>query len=75
MKTLSASILILALAIIYAGYSFSGHQPQVVTQTKTIVSDPTDDQITEYMDNQEGYWYGIDDVLIEQPEEFEPASI
>lgn len=75
MKTLSASILILALAIGYTGYSFS-HRPiqqsvvapepvEVVTES---LAELTDEQIEEYMEAQEGLWYGIDDVLIEPGE-------
>jgi len=83
MKTLSLSILILAIAIGYVGFSIP-HQPVPVVAEAELVTKPAelleweDKRVQEFLDYQEDYWYPIDD-WIDTPaseiEEFEPVSL
>ena len=84
MRILSLSILTLALAIAYASFIFSQRpvvQPVVETETITKPAellDWEDEQVQEFLDNEEGWWYPIEawlDTPVSDIKEFEPINL
>ena len=68
----------LALAIVYAGFSIAHrpmYQPILSEASETVIQDSTDEQIEEYLDTQEDFWYPLESWFDVPDEEFESQGI